>query len=76
MASMTPPILRHSRSSGELTIAPRPPDDVRKLGTTAIERFTRPVCYQDVPEALVPESLQERNPLGIWRLRDGELAKA
>jgi hypothetical protein len=73
---MTPPILRHSRSSGELTIAAIPPDDVRQPGATAIERFTRPVCYQNVPDARLPESLQGCNPLGIWRLRDGELAKA
>jgi 2,5-dioxopentanoate dehydrogenase len=41
------------------------------VGTRAIERFTRPVCYQDVPEALLPEELRDANPLGIHRVVDG-----
>ncbi|MGZ7178038.1 aldehyde dehydrogenase (NADP(+)) [Burkholderia gladioli] len=41
------------------------------VGATAIDRFLRPVCYQDFPEALLPESLREANPLGIARLRNG-----
>lgn len=41
------------------------------VGTLAIRRFLRPVCYQDVPAALLPQSLQDGNPLGLWRLRDG-----
>jgi NADP-dependent aldehyde dehydrogenase len=45
------------------------------VGSLAIDRFLRPVCYQDLPEGLLPEALREGNPLGIWRLRDGELAK-
>jgi len=43
------------------------------VGATAIERFLRPVCYQDVPAALLPEALRDGNPLGIARLVDGEL---
>jgi NADP-dependent aldehyde dehydrogenase len=43
------------------------------VGATAIERFLRPVCYQDLPAALLPESLKDDNPLNLWRLRDGEL---
>jgi NADP-dependent aldehyde dehydrogenase len=46
------------------------------VGAAAIDRFLRPVCYQDVPDALLPPALQQANPLGIWRLRDGALAKA
>jgi len=46
------------------------------VGAAAIERFLRPVCYQDMPDTLLPEPLQESNPLGIWRLRDGQLIKA
>jgi NADP-dependent aldehyde dehydrogenase len=46
------------------------------VGATAIDRFLRPVSYQAIPDALLPEALQERNPLGIWRLRDGELTRA
>jgi 2,5-dioxopentanoate dehydrogenase len=41
------------------------------VGTAAIERFTRRVCYQNVPDALLPEALQEGNPLKIARLVDG-----
>jgi NADP-dependent aldehyde dehydrogenase len=45
------------------------------VGTAAIERFLRPVCYQNVPEALLPPVLQAGNPLGTWRLRNGEPVK-
>ena len=38
----------------------------------AIERFLRPVCYQDVPAALLPEPLQDGNPLHLLRLIDGK----
>jgi 2,5-dioxopentanoate dehydrogenase len=43
------------------------------VGAMAIERFLRPVCYQDLPAALLPEALADDNPLSLWRLRDGEL---
>ncbi|WP_250535495.1 aldehyde dehydrogenase (NADP(+)) [Caballeronia sp. AZ10_KS36] len=43
------------------------------VGAMAIERFLRPVCYQDLPAALLPEALADDNPLNLWRLRDGEL---
>jgi NADP-dependent aldehyde dehydrogenase len=46
------------------------------VGATAIDRFLRPVCYQDLPDALLPDALREGNPLGLWRLRDGELSQA
>jgi NADP-dependent aldehyde dehydrogenase len=42
------------------------------VGTAAIERFLRPVCYQNIPDLLLPPALQANNPLGIWRLRNGE----
>lgn len=42
------------------------------VGTAAIDRFLRPVAYQGFPEAKLPESLQEANPLGIPRLVDGK----
>jgi 2,5-dioxopentanoate dehydrogenase len=45
------------------------------VGTTAITRFTRPVCYQGFSSALLPEELKEGNPLGIWRLVNGEQVK-
>lgn len=46
------------------------------VGMTAIERFLRPVCYQGFPDDLLPEALKHNNPAGIWRLTEGELAKA
>jgi 2,5-dioxopentanoate dehydrogenase len=45
------------------------------VGAMAIERFLRPVCYQGVPEALLPVALHDANPLSLWRLRDGKLAE-
>jgi len=45
------------------------------VGTTAIQRFLRPVAYQNVPDALLPEALQDANPLNIWRLVDQELTR-
>ncbi|MBU9123591.1 aldehyde dehydrogenase (NADP(+)) [Burkholderia multivorans] len=42
------------------------------VGATAIDRFLRPVCYQDFPDDLLPEALQQHNPLSIPRLRDGK----
>ncbi len=42
------------------------------VGTAAMLRFARPVCYQDVPEALLPAALRDANPLGILRLVDGK----
>ena len=41
------------------------------VGSQAIFRFTRLVCYQGFPDAALPEELKEANPLGIWRLIDG-----
>ncbi len=41
------------------------------VGSAALERFIRPVCYQDVPQALLPAALQDGNPLGIERLVEG-----
>ncbi|RFS15678.1 aldehyde dehydrogenase (NADP(+)) [Emticicia sp. C21] len=45
------------------------------VGTGAITRFTRPVSFQDFPDALLPDELKNDNPLSIWRLVDGELKK-
>lgn len=41
------------------------------VGTAAIYRFLRPVSYQDIPDKLLPEALQNGNPLSILRLIDG-----
>ena len=47
--------------------------DVRStsVGTAAIQRFLRPVCYQDLPDALLPAALKHANPQGLPRLLDG-----
>ncbi len=41
------------------------------VGSLAIDRFLRPVSYQDVPDALLPAALQAANPLGLPRRIDG-----
>lgn len=41
------------------------------VGTRAIERFLRPVCYQDIPDGLLPPALKTDNPLGLRRATDG-----
>lgn len=46
------------------------------VGTTALDRFLRPVCYQNLPADLLPEALKDGNPLKLWRLKDGELGHA
>lgn len=43
------------------------------VGTLAIERFQRPVCYQNVPVDLLPEAVRDDNPWGLTRRVDGEL---
>ena len=43
------------------------------VGTQAILRFVRPVCFQDFPDAALPPELRNGNPLGIWRMVDGQL---
>ena len=45
------------------------------VGARAIERFLRPVCYQDVPKALLPSSIADGNPERLWRRIDGDLTK-
>ena len=41
------------------------------VGSAAIVRFLRPVCYQSVPDNLLPSALKEANPLELSRLYDG-----
>lgn len=41
------------------------------VGTASIFRFTRAVCFQNMPDQLLPAELQNENPLGIWRLVNG-----
>lgn len=42
------------------------------VGSLAIRRFVRPVCYQDFPAGLLPPELRDDNPEGLLRLVDGE----
>ena len=37
------------------------------VGASAIDRFLRPVCYQDLPDGLLPAALRNDNPLGLPR---------
>ncbi|MCY3834234.1 MAG: aldehyde dehydrogenase (NADP(+)) [Chloroflexi bacterium] len=41
------------------------------VGLNAIYRFMRPIAFQNVPDALLPEPLKDGNPLGILRQVDG-----
>jgi NADP-dependent aldehyde dehydrogenase len=45
------------------------------VGSLAIERFQRPVAYQDVPAELLPEAVRDDNPWGLLRRVDGTLEK-
>ena len=47
--------------------------DVRftSVGTAAIQRFVRPICYQNFPPTALPPELQDANPRQITRLVDG-----
>ena len=46
------------------------------VGTQAIYRFTRPVCFQDFPNELLPAALKNENPLNIIRKVDNKLVRA
>ena len=45
------------------------------VGARAIERFLRPVAYQDVPKGLLPSEIADGNPDALWRRVDGRLTK-
>lgn len=45
------------------------------VGSLAVERFLRPVAYQDVPAALLPSAIADGNPDRIWRRVDGRLVQ-
>jgi NADP-dependent aldehyde dehydrogenase len=52
--------------------------DIRfgSVGADGIKRFSRPIAYQNWPDALLPEALQRNNPLQIWRTVNDQLTKA
>jgi 2,5-dioxopentanoate dehydrogenase len=41
------------------------------VGSLAIRRFLRPVCYQDLAADLLPQALRDENPLKVARLLNG-----
>ncbi len=43
------------------------------VGSLAIARFLRPVSYQNLPDAVLPDELKAANPLGLTRRVDGVL---
>jgi 2,5-dioxopentanoate dehydrogenase len=45
------------------------------VGMTAIKRFMRPVAFQSIPDALLPDALKNANPLNIWRIVNGEMTR-
>jgi NADP-dependent aldehyde dehydrogenase len=45
------------------------------VGTAAIQRFARPVCYQAFPGSALPPELADANPRGIMRLLNGKLTR-
>ena len=45
------------------------------VGTQAIFRFARPVCYQGFPDHALPDELKDANPLGIWRMVNGQMTQ-
>ncbi len=45
------------------------------VGSQAIFRFARPVCYQGFPDSALPDELKNGNPLGIWRMLDGTMTR-
>jgi 2,5-dioxopentanoate dehydrogenase len=46
------------------------------VGASAIDRFLRPVCYQDLPDTLLSDALRDDTPLTLWRMVDGELRQS
>ena len=45
------------------------------VGAFAIKRFLKSVCYQDTPQAFLPEVLKDDNPLNIFRIVDEQWTK-
>jgi NADP-dependent aldehyde dehydrogenase len=45
------------------------------VGSMAMYRFARPVCYQGFPEAVLPAELRDENPLEILRMIDGKMTR-
>jgi hypothetical protein len=48
--------------------------DSTSVGTQAIYRFVRPVCFQDLRSEHLPAELRDSNPRGVVRTVNGELS--
>lgn len=45
------------------------------VGTSAVKRWLRPVCFQNFPDSMLPDALKSNNPLGIWRTVDNQFSR-
>jgi alpha-ketoglutaric semialdehyde dehydrogenase len=45
------------------------------VGTAAIGRFARPVCFQNLPDEALPIELRNKNERQIWRMVDGQMMR-
>jgi NADP-dependent aldehyde dehydrogenase len=45
------------------------------VGTAALARFVRPICYQGFSDSVLPDELKQKNPRGIYRLVDGDITR-
>jgi NADP-dependent aldehyde dehydrogenase len=45
------------------------------VGGDAIQRFARPICFQNFPDTLLPDELKNDNPLGILRKVNNQWGK-
>lgn len=45
------------------------------VGSLAIYRWARPVCYQDFPQSALPSALKDENPHGILRMVNGQYSR-
>jgi 2,5-dioxopentanoate dehydrogenase len=75
MALATRLLPRLQRVAGQIGINSMvaPPAWHVAAASQAIERFLRPVVYQDAPPILLPAALQDDNPLQVWRAVDGDM---
>ena len=46
------------------------------VGVKAVKRWLRPISFQNWPDHLLPNYLQNKNELGIWRTINGEFTKS
>ncbi|MDP4245623.1 MAG: aldehyde dehydrogenase (NADP(+)) [Bacteroidota bacterium] len=46
------------------------------VGADGIRRWTRPICFQNWADSLLPEALRNGNPLHIWRMVDDQVTNA